>query len=306
MKTTIDPGRSHIPVTLREGIIFSQVTDLSGDPLDLPLSLLSPQALKRDGSDADRQLPTLIWVNGGGWHTTKEMDNMMLPEFVYLAQRGYNVVFFHYRNSDAEGKFPAQIIDLKTCIRFLRTNAGRYGVDPDRIGVFGRSAGGHLTSFAAMNDDAAFVSGEWSGVSSKIQCAIDMFGPTNIPPLVHEDIEGFKDPNARWKSHDDTHTGKLLGTWHGDLDAFLADAAKASPINYINDGMCPLAILHGDADPLVPLYISEGFYEKLLEAGLDDRVDFYTVKGAGHGTPEFFQDSTKEIIAQFFDKHLKG
>ncbi len=305
MKTLIDPGRVHTPVTLREGIIFSHVTDLAGNPLDLPLSFLSTQMLKRDGSDADRQLPTLIWVNGGGWHTTKEMDNMMLPEFVYLAEQGYNVVFFHYRNSDAEGKFPAQIIDLKTCIRFLRANAGRYGVDPDRIGVFGRSAGGHLTSFAAMNTDD-FISDEWSGFSSKIQCAIDMFGPTDLPPLVQEDIKGFSDPNARWKSHDDTHTGKLLGTWHGDLDAFLADAAKASPINYISDAMCPIMIMHGNADPMVPHFISEGFYEKLLAHGLGDRVDFYTLEGAGHGTPEFFQDPTKEIIASFFDKHLKG
>ena len=305
MKTTIDPGRAHTPVTLREGIIFSQVTDLSGDPLDLPLSLLSPQALKRDGSDADRQLPTLIWVNGGGWHTTKEMDNMMLPEFVYLAQRGYNVVFFHYRNSDTEGKFPAQIIDLKTCIRFLRANAGRYGVDPDRIGVFGRSAGGHLTSFAAMNDDSAFVSGEWSGVSSKIQCAVDMFGPVDLPVWARVNMELLKDPNYRWHHPSETHEGMLLG-WPGDVDTFLERCAQASPINYINDDMCPLAILHGDADPLVPHYISENFYEALLNTGLEDRVDFYTVKGAGHGTPEFFQDSTKELIAQFFGKHLKG
>ena len=303
MKTIIDPGRAHTPVTMREGIIFSHVIDLAGKPLDLPLTLLSAQPLKRDGSDADKKLPTLIWVNGGAWRTTIDMDNAMLPEFIFLARQGYNVVFFHYRNSD-EGTFPAQIVDLNTCIRFLRANAGRYGVDPDRIGVFGRSAGGHLTSFAAMNTDD-FISDEWPGVSSKIQCGIDMFGPANLAPLVQEDIKGFAKPNPRWTSHEQTHTGMLLGTWHGDLDAYVADAAKASPINYINDNLCPLLIMHGDADPVVPLYISEGFYEKLQEAG-HTGTDLYILKGAGHGTPEFFQDSTKEIVLSFFDKHLKG
>lgn len=305
MKTTIDPGRTHTPVTLREGIIFSHVTDLEGKPLDLPLSFLSSQMLKRDGSDADKRLPTLIWVNGAGWHGTMEMDNMMLPEFTFLAERGYNVVFFHYRNSDAEGKFPAQIIDLKTCIRFLRANAGRYGVDPDRIGVFGRSAGGHLTSFAAMNDDTAFVSEEWPGVSSRIQCAVDMFGPVDLPAWARVNMELLKDPNYRWHHPSETHEGMLLG-WPGDVDTFLERCAQASPINYINNAMCPLLIMHGDADPLVPLSISEGFYEKLLEAGLGEQTDLYVLQHAGHGTPEFFQDSTKALIADFFDKHLKG
>ena len=81
-------------------------------------------------------------------------------------------------------------------------------------------------------------------------------------------------------------------------------AYEASPIHYINDAMCPIAIFHGDQDPIVPLKISEDFYDAIVSAGLENRAEFYEVTGAGHGTREFFQDSTKQLIADFFTRQL--
>jgi dipeptidyl aminopeptidase/acylaminoacyl peptidase len=69
--------------------------------------------------------------------------------------------------------------------------------------------------------------------------------------------------------------------------------------------MCPLIILHGDQDPLVPYTQSEAFYNRIVGKGLEDRVDLFCIKNGGHGTREFFQDLTKKTILGFFDKHLK-
>ena len=70
--------------------------------------------------------------------------------------------------------------------------------------------------------------------------------------------------------------------------------------------MCPIQILHGDSDPIVPVELSsQRFYDRLLEKGLGHQTEFYVLKGAGHGTPEFFQDSVKELQIRFFDRYLK-
>ena len=81
-----------------------------------------------------------------------------------------------YYRSSAQAKWPEQIKDVKTAIRFLRANADKYEIDPDRIGVMGRSAGGHLSAIAGMNTDN-FESEEWSEFSSEVQATYDMFGP---------------------------------------------------------------------------------------------------------------------------------
>ena len=81
--------------------------------------------------------------------------------------------------------------------------------------------------------------------------------------------------------------------------------AMASPVNMVNPGMCPIQILHGDNDPRVPVEASsERLYQKIVDAGMEDKVEYYVIPGAGHGTREFFQDATKELQIAFFDKYL--
>ena len=226
---------------------------------------------------------------------------MMVPELTFLAYQGFVVASVYYRTSD-QGKFPAQVIDIKTAVRFLRANADKYGIDPERIGVYGRSAGGHVTSFVAMNTDD-FISDEWSGYSSKIQAACDMFGPVDMTVTVRENTERVKRPDSRWHSMEETYDAKLLG-WDGSVETLLERAAEASPINYINEGMCPILIMHGEEDNSVPIQISEDFYDRIVEKGMGDRADLYILAHAGHGSPEFYQDSTREILLAFFERCL--
>ena len=308
MKKVIDPGFEKKTINLIDNVVYSHVTDLEGNPLELKLSVMlqngnSEQrlAINEDDPREDHSpKPALVWIPGGGYRGADK--NLMLGEMSEFARAGYVVVSIYYRSS-AQGKWPAQIQDVKTAIRFLRANAAKYEVDPDRIGVFGRSAGGHLATFAALNTDG-YDTEEWAGYSSKVQAAINMFGSTDTTALMKSEMARFSDPNFRWHKVEDTHGGALLG---GDPNTMLERSALDNPLNYINPGMAPLQILHGDNDPICPIELtSEPLYEKMVAAGLGGQTDFYIVKHAGHGSREFFQDSVKELMIAFFDKYLKN
>ena len=305
MRYTIDPGKERRSINFIDNVCYSHVTDLNGKPMDLYMSLMLQNgnsemrlASGRDDEVSTGKQPLIVWINGSGWRGCDK--NLMVVEMEFLAEAGYAVAFPYYRSS-AEGSFPAQLIDCKTAVRFLRANADKYGIDPDRVGVIGRSAGGHLASWMAMNLDG-YDTEEWSGYSSKVSAAVNMFGPVDVKKLNLVEIEKMKDPNHRWHKIEETHGGALVG---GDPATIIERSDAASPIFSANDGMSPLLILHGDEDPLVPLWISEEFYDRLVSEGYEDRVDFYVLKHGGHGTREFFQPSTKKIITDFYDKYLK-
>lgn len=304
MYSVIDPGRERQTLTMTDDVCYSHVKDMENNPLDLTMSLLT---IRRPPRRSDQSLtpkaPVIVWVNGRGWRTPYASRNMMVPELVFLADQGYLVANVYYRSSD-QGKFPAQVVDIKTAIRFLRANADKYGIDAEQIGIFGRSAGGHLASFVAMNTDD-FISEEWSGFSSRVQAACEMFGPVDMETTVLENMKKVKDPNYRWHSMEETYDARLLG-WEGSVDALLEKAKIASPINYINDNMCDILIMHGDSDDSVPLSISERFYKKLVAEGKEQHADFYVLTHGGHGTPEFYQESVRKIITEFFNEHLRN
>lgn len=304
MRTVIDPGRARQTLTMTGDICYSHVTDLQGNPLDLTLSLLTVRRPpRRPGQPLPPKAPVIVWVNGNGWRTPYASRNMMVPEMVFLADCGYIVASVYYRTSD-QGRFPSQIVDIKTAIRFLRANADKYGIDPERIGIYGRSAGGHLAAFAAMNTDD-FISEEWSGFSSKVQAACDMFGPVDMAVTIMENTVKTKDPDFRWHCMEETYDALLLG-WEGSVEKLLEKAKISSPVNYINANMCPILIMHGDSDNSVPMSVSENFYQKLVDAGMEDQADLYILTRGGHGSPEFYQESVRSILADFFNRNLKS
>ena len=155
---------------------------------------------------------------------------------------------------------------------------------------------------AAMNLDGDDV-GESLDQSSRVQACCDMFGPVDVLALMESEEKRFDDPSFRWHRLEDTHGGALLG---GDPAPMKERAVAASVPGKINPGMCPIQILHGDNDPIVPLELSsEPFYQAICDAGLEDRAEFYVLRHGGHGSREFFQPSVKELMISFFDRHLK-
>ena len=304
MKTVIHPRIQRSTLTLLDNITYSHAKQPDGSVLDLKLSILlhhGNQELRlASGLTTDvppEPLPAIIWVPGGAWRGTDK--NQSIAEMQFLAERGFALVSMYYRSS-AQAHYPAQLIDVKTAVRFIRAHAEQYHIDPHRIGMIGRSAGGYLASMAAMNNDLG-ESDEWSGYSSDIQACCDLFGPVDLSELLKKTTAEVSSGRSRWSSIKKSHEGALLG---GSEETLPKRAYEASPIHYINDAMCPIAIFHGDQDPIVPLKISEDFYDAIVSAGLENHAEFYQVTGAGHGTREFFQDSTKQLIADFFTRQL--
>ena len=304
MRTVINPGKEHRTINFIDNIVFSHVTDLEGHPLDLTLSLMLQNgnsemrlASGRDDEVSTGLQPVIVWINGAGWRKCDK--NLMAAEMEYFAEHGFAVACITYRNSSL-GHFPDQLIDCKTAVRFLRAHAKEYHLDTDRIFTMGRSAGGHLSSWMAMNTDG-FDSEEWADQPSCIRGAIDFFGPVDIKTLNLIEQENFKNPNHRWHSMEETHGGALLG---GDMATVIERSEAASPIFAISEKTAPIAIFHGDQDPLVPLSISEDFYRRLVDAGLEHQSELYVVENGGHGTRELFQESVKELALTFLRKYL--
>ncbi|MFR5732000.1 MAG: alpha/beta hydrolase fold domain-containing protein [Clostridium sp.] len=307
MKTIFNPGTKKKTLTLVDNVVYSTVKDLNGDPLELKLSVLLQNGNSEMRAAMGKMIRRRITVEAGTGMGTgrrlerhrQEYDAGEMTEFV---NAGYVVASIYYRSS-AQGHYPDQLIDVKTAIRFLRAHAAEFEINPEKIGIFGRSAGAHLSAAAAAMNQDGFDSEEWSGYSSKVQACCDMFGPVDIKALMENEEKQFSNPSARWQSVEETHGGCLLG---GDPATMKERGAKASPVNMVNQDMCPIQILHGDNDPLVPVEISsETLYQKIVAAGMEDKVDYYVIPGAGHGTREFFQDATKELQIAFFDKYLK-
>ena len=307
MKKKINPGNLRKSLTLIDNIVYSRKNSLDGKLLELKISILLQNGNsemkmimnEEDPKEDHSPKPALLWIPGGGWRGIDK--NLMLGEMTEFANAGYVVASMYYRSS-AQGHFPDQLIDVKTAIRFLRANAKQYEIDPGRIGVFGRSAGGHLAAFAAMNLDG-FDEGEWNGYSSEIQACCDMFGPADLVALMEVEEEKFKDPTFRWHTIEETNGGAMVG---GDPKTMKERAVLASPANFVNAKMCPIQIFHGDSDPIVPIEVSSDMlYEEIKKAGLEDRAEYYVVDRGGHGSREFFQDSVKVLMIRFFDQYLK-
>ena len=134
-------------------------------------------------------------------------------------------------------------------------------------------------------------------------CAVNLFGAVDLQELnrlTQIDIDTI--PNFRWKTLAEAHGGMLLG---GDPATMHERGYAASPIHFISENTAPLAIFQGDQDPAVPCSMSEDFYQRLVDAGLEDQSELYIIKNGGHGTREIFQPEVKQRMADFFDRYMK-
>ncbi len=246
------------------------------------------------GPEAAGPLPLIIWVHGGAWLAGSKDP---CPAVGYV-RRGYAVASINYRLS-RHAIFPAQIQDCQAAVRWLRANAGEYGIDPNRFGVWGASAGGHLAALLGVctvpirtsEDEETPEDGAAYDLSSRVQAVCDFFGPTDFARM-----------NDFWTTmdHDAANSpGSLL--IGGPVQEHPDRVRRANPITYVTKDAPPFLIVHGDADPLVPHNQSELLYEALKAAGVE--VTFYTVRGGGHGG--FDDPEVGLLVERFFDKHLK-
>ena len=243
---------------------------------------------------ASTALPLVVWVHGGGW-ASGDKNNYCHAQ--WLTSYGYAVASIGYRLTQ-HAIFPAQIEDCKAALRFLRAHAPEYRINPDRIGAWGASAGGHLVSLLGTTGDTRdFDTGADLNQSSQVQCVVDWFGPTDFlhygeQPSQADDLNSCvaKGPGVE----------KLMG---GHLVDHLEKARQASPLYFVKNSAAPFFIMHGDKDDLVPLQQSRVFETALKQSGTECSLTI--LPEAGHDGPAFFTQPIMANILQFLDRHLK-
>jgi acetyl esterase/lipase len=243
---------------------------------------------------SERPVPLVVYVHGGGWRQGSKERSPSAP----LLRLGYAVASIDYRLSDV-AKFPAQIDDCKAAIRYLRANAAKHNIDPDRIGVWGSSAGGHLVALLGTTGDDEKLEGELgnAGVSSRVHAVVDFCGPANLLTIGRQAGQAGFDGEAK------NAVALLLG---GPVDGRRELAELASPVSHVTKDDAPFLILHGEEDATVPVAQSEELAAALRAAGVP--VTFHRVPGTGHNVALGFRKDPRLAlsVARFFDEHLKG
>tara|TARA_R110001592_G_scaffold271668_1_gene538224 strand:- start:1021 stop:1659 length:639 start_codon:yes stop_codon:yes gene_type:complete len=209
----------------------------------------------------------------------------------YFAEAGYVVLSIAYRLSD-DAKFPAAVEDCKLAVRWLRAHADTYGVNPERIGVIGASAGGHLSAMLAVTgpDDGLEGDGLWQDYSSAVQAAVPVAAPFDLRvPL-----------SLKLADEDDPLVVRFLG---GSLEEKAEAARRASPVSYVRKALPPMLILQGTADKRVDRVTqADPMIAALVAAGAPHESIFAE---GGHGMGIAREPAALARILEFFNRQLK-
>lgn len=250
----------------------------------LLLDVYSPAGL-------DKPVPAILFIHGGGWKGGNKADYRIYG--IKFAQRGYVVASVSYRLS-GEAKFPAALEDVKCAVRWVRANAERLHVNPDKIGIAGGSAGGHLSLMTGLTPGVAEFEGTGGhdGTSSAVQCVVNIYGPTDLTTPFAQNL---------------SHEGGLLHQFLGKT--FDEDAAlyrKASPITYVTKDAPPILTLHGTVDDVVPIDQADLLAKKLRE--LDHPYIYDRLPGWPHtmDLAADVNDRSVWFMERFFAHYLKG
>jgi len=235
--------------------------------------------------------PLVICIHGGGWAGGDKSRYAWLAEA--LARQGFAAVSITYRFAPT-WHAPAQLDDVQRAVRWLRKNAAQYGLDPERFGAIGGSAGGHLASYLALADTRDNSDAALAAYSSRVQCVVDCYGPVDLVGMMRSAsapiVQGF--------------IGKPL---EGNEE----DYRKASAVSYVQKNPPPFLIVHGTKDVgaargQVPIEQSLAFQEKLRQAG--GEATLLKLEGAGHGFTgngsNKYAQETLTAALEFFTKHL--
>jgi len=270
----------HMPAGAKR--VVPEVTYSTVVGINLKMDIYYP---KVEGSS----YPAVIYVHGGGWIGGSKSSGAGMYDIPTLLAHGFVVVSIDYRLAP-RWKFPAQIEDVKCAVHYLRSHARGLNIDPNHIGAYGGSAGGHLVALLGTSPDSNFSGDCPSGGSARVQAVVDMFGPADFSQF---------DFNGSDKAFQAFGASSVT-------DPILA---QASPVTWVSPDDPPFLILHGDKDPVVPLSQSQILYDHLQAAGVPAQL--VVVKNAGHGFKQAdgridpSRSDISEMIATFFDRWLK-
>ena len=267
------------------GTVEKNIAYSNADFINLKLDVYYPLT-------APSLMPAVIYLHGGAWIEGDKSDAASSPEVTELVKRGFLVASINY-DLAPQYTIQGQIENAKCAVRFLRANSSYFGIDPNKIGAMGYSAGGHLAAVLGTSDKSAGMdaSGGFTDQSSRVQAAVDFYGPTDLrnlfsgyPAIILQELVGTSDVNS------------------GILD-------KISPMTYVSADDPSFLILHGDKDSVVPLSQSQALYQSLQAAGIP--ATLMVVQNGDHGfapVGDPISPTLAEItstVADFFESQLK-
>jgi len=265
-----------------KGIVYATVDDV-----DLELDLYRPV-------EGDGPFPAIVFMFGGGWFEGGRAA--FSAQSRWAAERGYVAAAIDYRltaEADEDGQpkypFPAQLYDAKCAVRWLRSNAERLGIDPDRIGAAGYSAGGHLALMLALTDPSDGLEGDCGDLSysSRVQAAVSLAGPMDL-------AYGYDAvPESRMV------VKRLLG---GEPEERPDQYRLASPISHVSEDDPPVLTLVGELDSVMP-EVGELFDIRMREVGASHTL--IIIEGEGHSYFGWAVSDLYNAVFEFFDRHLK-
>lgn len=265
-----------------ENILFeSGIEYANPDNQHLQINIVRPKK-------SDHLLPCVLCIHGGGFRAgNRDSHN---PLLIKLAERGYVAVATSYRLAP-KYQFPAAIFDVKAAVRWLKANAGVYQIDPDRIGVTGDSAGGHLAQFLGVTADVKQFEGDEGNYaqSSRVACVVNRYGPSDFTKSYGKSVDA----------------AEVLPLWlGGNLETAREKHILSSPLNWVTPAAAPTLILHGTDDKYVAYEQGVWMRDRLKDCGV--HVEMLTLEGAGHGFKDADAAKAEAAMFAFFDDQLKN
>jgi len=278
-------------INLLKDIVYHKSKSVDGEPMSLSMDLLTYKD--------DKIRPCVVYVVGGGFSSASKERN--LYDRFEVAKAGYVVASVQY-HVISNGIYSDAVKDVKAAIRYLRANAKEYGINPDKIAVWGESAGGYLAAMVGTtNGVKEFEEGENRNQSSDVQVAIDVYGLSDLTKIGVDYDEAAANAHFTLISPD----GKFIHGKNSGLTSLDKPevVAKANPINYVDKNDPPFLLLHGTQDVSVSPSQTLLMHNALREAGVNSTR--YVLEGARHASAEFSDPQVITIIVDFLDKHLK-
>ncbi|HWB21106.1 MAG TPA: alpha/beta hydrolase, partial [Phycisphaerales bacterium] len=289
-----DAKREPVNIDIVRDVVYATVpissSDLDNSKQSGAIDSNKPQTMEllmdcaSPKNSENKKLPAVIFIHGGGW--TEGSRSAGELHIRALANAGYFACTIDYRLAK-DGIYPAAVYDCKAAVRFLRAHADDLGIDPNRIGAMGYSAGAHLAALLGTTANEKDLEGNVgeAGAKSDIACVVDISGPTDLVKL------GSTRGGAR-----------ALGVWFGgSMQEKAAEVKQASPIDHIDAHDAPFLIIHGTDDNLVPLEQAQMMRDALKKAGVE--VEYLEIEGEGHGVTD---PRAMQAAAKFLDAHLGG
>lgn len=262
-------------VTWEAGVEYS-----NPDDQHLQLNIARPKT-------GDGPFPAVLCIHGGGFRAGKREGYDALC--IKLAERGFVAATCSYRLAP-KYQFPAAVHDTKAAVRWLRANAARYKINPDKIGTTGGSAGGHLAQFLAVTPNVPEFEGTGGNAdqSSGVACVVNVYGPSDFTKSYGKSVDAHE----------------VLPLWlGGDLKMAYVRHIRSSPLYWVTPNAAPTLCIHGTEDKYVAHEQAVWMVDKLKAATVE--AELLTLEGAGHGFKGADAEKAEQALFAYFEKRLK-